>query len=155
MKKELTYEQLLLKAVDMCSRVERCEADVRSKLTEWGLDEKDLNKIVKRLKEDKYLDELRFCSMSVRRALYINKWGRVKIAYSLRVKKAEEKSIQKAMLEIDDVEYCEILASIIKTKNASVKYKTKYEHRAKLYSFALSRGFEPDYINQALKAVEI
>lgn len=155
MKKELTYEQALVKAVDMCSRVERCEADARIKIAEWGLSEADINKIVKRLKDDKYLDEARFCSMSARRSLQINKWGRVKIAYTLRLKKADEKFIQKALKEIDEAEYTEILASIIKTKNTGLKYKTKYEHRAKLYSFALSRGFEPDYINQALKAIEM
>lgn len=151
MKKELTYEQALFKAVDMCSRVERCEADARARLTEWVFEESDIDKIIAWLKKEKYLDEARFCSMSVRRAMGINKWGRVKIAYNLRVKKAEESFIQKALLEINEKEYLETLDNLIKGKDNGLKFKNKYEHRSKLYSFALSRGYEPELINAAIK----
>lgn len=155
MKKELTYEQALAKAADMCNRVERCEADVREKIGEWNLTDAEVEKIIKYLKTEKYLDEARFCSMSVRRAMGINKWGRVKIAYNLRVKKADEIQIQKALSQIDEAEYRETLFTLIKGKDNGLKYKNKYEHRAKLYSFALSRGYEPELINEAIKGIEL
>ncbi len=155
MKKQLNYEQALVKAAALCRKVERCEADVRKKLAEWNMSEADLEKIIDSLKEEKFLDEARFCSMAVRRGLQINKWGKVKIAYNLRVKKVDENFIAGALSEINDKEYVETLRDLLNTKNTGLKYKNKYEHRAKLFSFALSRGFESELINEAVKEFQI
>lgn len=155
MKKQLNYEQALVKAAALCRKVERCEADVRTKLAEWNMSEADIEKIVSRLKEEKFLDEARFCSMAVRRGLQINKWGKVKIAYNLRIKKVDESFIAKALAEINEKEYTETLRDLLKTKDNGLKYKNKYEHRAKLFSFAMSRGFESELINEAVKEIEL
>ncbi len=155
MKKQLNYEEALVKAAALCRKVERCEADVRTKLAEWNISEADIEKIITRLKEDKFLDEARFSSMAVRRGLQINKWGKVKIAYNLRVKKVADPFIEKALSEINDKEYIETLRDLLKSKDVGLNYKNKYEHRAKLFSFALSRGFESELINEAVKEIEI
>lgn len=155
MKKQLTFEQALVKAAEMCRKVERCEADVRAKIAEWELSEDEVERIIKRLKDEKFLDNARFCSSIVRRSMGINRWGRVKMAYNLRTKKVEEKDIQSALAEISEKDYREALEYLIKTKDSGLKYKNKYEHRAKLYTFALSRGYETELINEVLKTIEM
>jgi len=54
---------------------------------------------------------------------------------------------------IDDGEYEEMLASILKTKLAGLKYEFEYEKQGKLFRFAQSRGFENNVIERALRGI--
>ncbi len=155
MPKELTYEQALFRASALCTRYEKCESDIRTKLAEWGIAENDVNKIIAYLKEEKYLDEARYCAVTVKRTLRYNKWGRKKIAYSLQMKKIDSDFIYAALDEIDETEYQEILQNLLSSKNKTIKAKSDYEKKAKLFNFALSHGFESDEIKTALKTLSL
>ena len=151
MKRQLTYEQALFKAAALCTQTEKCESDVRTKLVAWEMSESDINKIIRYLKEEKFLDDARYCSFFVKDKLRFNKWGKIKIGYALRAKKIDEDLIVGSLGQIDDEESFLTLLSILKTKSKNLKYKDEYDRKGKLIRFALSRGFEMSLITQALK----
>ena len=66
MKRQLTYEQALFKAAALCTQTEKCESDVRTKLLAWEIGEGDATKIIKYLKDEKFLDDARYCSFFVK-----------------------------------------------------------------------------------------
>lgn len=151
MKRTFTYEEALHKAAAICTRSEKCESDIQKKLIAWEISETDADKIINYLKEEKFIDNVRYCSFFVKDKTRFNKWGKVKIAYALRAKKITDELISNALAEIDDEDTISILLSILKTKAKNLKYKDAYDRKAKLIRFALSRGFEMTSINIALK----
>lgn len=155
MKRPLTYEQALFKVAALCTQSEKCESDIRSKLLVWEISESDANKIIYYLKEEKFLDNARYCAFFVKDKSRFNKWGKIKIGYALRAKKIDEELITNALEQIDEEESLSTLISILKTKSKNLKYKDEYDKKGKLIRFALSRGFELGMVNQALKNLKL
>ena len=149
----LTYEQALHKAAALCTRSEKCETDIRTKLNTWEISESDTNKIINYLKEENFLDDARYCSFFVKDKSRFNKWGKIKIGYALRIKKIDESIIVQALAQLDDKEILATLQSIFETKLKTLKYKDEFDRKAKLIRFGLSRGFEMEQIKNALKQI--
>jgi regulatory protein len=58
-----------------------------------------------------------------------------------------------ALGTIDEGEYDEMLAALLKTKLAVLKYEFEYEKQGKLFRFAQSRGFENNVIERVLRNI--
>lgn len=151
MKGELSENDLRYKAEAYCSLMERCMADVESKLLQWGAEPEIMEKIVKHLQNEKYIDQKRFCSAFVRDKYRFNQWGRVKISQALRMKKIPADVIAMGMEEIDEQEYMDVLSSLIEQKKRSVKARTEYERNGKLIRFAIGKGFEMEAVLRCVK----
>jgi len=82
-----------------------------------------------------------------------NKWGKFKISYALKAKGLDKGIIDDALNTIDDGEYEELLASLLKTKLVGLKYEFEYEKQGKLFRFAQSRGFENNIIERVLRSI--
>ena len=87
MKGEVSENDLRYKAETYCSSMERCVVDVEAKLSQWGATPEMMEKIVRHLQDERYIDQKRFCSAFVRDKYRFNQWGRVKICQALRMKK--------------------------------------------------------------------
>ncbi len=153
MKRPLTYDEALHKAAALCTRSEKCEFDIHTKLIAWEISEENSTKIINYLKKEKYIDNARFCSFFVKDKSRFNKWGKIKIAYALRGKKINSNLIEQALEEINEEDTLSILLSILTNKSKTIKYKDNYDKKAKLIRFALSRGFEMSLITIALKKI--
>ena len=153
MKKEYTLEELLHKVASYCSISEHCISEVEEKLSAWGVSVTDKQKIIDRLISEDFINEKRFCIYFVKDKFRFNKWGKIKISYILKQKGLSNELINKALETIDDGEYEEMLASILKTKLAGLKYEYEYEKQGKLFRFAQSRGFESNIIDRALRTI--
>jgi len=153
MKKEYSLEELLHKAASYCSISEHCVSDVEDKLTAWGITAENKQKIIDRLKEEDFINEKRFCSYFVKDKFRFNKWGKIKISYALKQKGLENEQINSALSTIDDGEYEEMLATILKTKLVGLKYEYEFEKQGKLFRFAQSRGFESNVIDRVLRTI--
>lgn len=149
----LTYEQALHRAATLCTASEKCISEIQEKLTAWGIDEAESEKLLLYLIKENYLDENRFTSAFVRDKFRFNKWGKIKIAYALKHKGISSSMIKTAMEEIEDDAYLNLLTDILKTKLKGLKFKDEYDRKAKLFRFALSRGFESDVVGRALKGL--
>lgn len=60
MKGELSENDLRYKAEAYCSSMERCVADVEAKLSQWGATPEMMEKIVRHLQDERYIDQKRF-----------------------------------------------------------------------------------------------
>lgn len=141
---KLTEPRALNRIASYCSRGERCEFDVRKKLISWELTEEEIGRIVKRLKDEKFLNNERFCHSFVNDKLRFNKWGKKKIIFELKKLRIAESIYIPIINSIDDENFDVQLEDIIKTKLKSVKSKDNYDKRNKLIRFALGRGFSMD-----------
>jgi len=154
MKKEYTLDELLHKAASYCSISEHCIYEVEEKLSLWGVSDKDKGEIIKRLISEDFINEKRYCVHFVKDKFRFNKWGKIKISYALKQKRLSDELINPALANIEDGEYEEMLASILKTKLKGLKYEFEYERQGKLFNFAQSRGFESQVIYRVLKSID-
>ena len=153
MRKEYSLEELLHKAASYCSISEHCVSEVEEKLAAWGVSATDKQKIIDRLISEDFINEKRFCVYFVKDKFRFNKWGKIKISYALKQKGLSNELINSALSTIDEGEYQEMLASILKTKLVGLKFEYEYEKQGKLFRFAQSRGFESNLIDRALRTL--
>jgi regulatory protein len=153
MKKEYTLEELLHKAASYCSISEHCVSEVEEKLNAWCIECDDKAKIINRLIDEDFINEKRYCVYFVKDKFRFNKWGKIKISYALKQKGLSNELINMALETIDEGEYDEMLAALLKTKLAVLKYEFEYEKQGKLFRFAQSRGFENNVIERVLRNI--
>ena len=153
MKKEYTREELLHKAASYCSLSEHCVSDVEEKLILWNAQENDKQFIVNNLLKDDFINEKRYATAFVNDKFKFNKWGKIKISMALKQKRVDNKLIANALNSINEDEYDEVLAAILKTKLKTLKWKDEYEKTRKLFAFVQSRGFENEVIDRIIRAI--
>ena len=150
---EQTVKQAFSKMARLCSRSEQCTADIRKKIAAFELPEEAIDKIIENLKNEKYLDDERYAKAYVKDKFRFNKWGRVKIRHTLRMKGISENNIQVGLDEIDKEKYKKVLIKTMKDKAKTVKKKNKFEKMGQIIRFAQTRGFEPELIHRYLNLV--
>lgn len=151
MKKEYSLDELLHKAASYCSISEHCVSEVEEKLNAWSIEPDQKTQIIDRLIAEDFINEKRFCIFFVKDKFRFNKWGKIKISYALKQKGLSNDLIGMALGTIDEGEYEEMLAAILKTKLVGLKYEYEYEKQGKLFRFAQSRGFESNVIEKVLR----
>lgn len=143
---QLTKEQALQKLKHYCAYQERCHSEVREKLYNLGVWKRDHDVIIASLIEEDYLNEERFAIAYAGGKWRVKKWGRSRIRYELKQKQVSEYCIRKAMKQIEDGEYLEVLEKLAEEKYRSLKSDQYLVRKKKTMDYLLSRGFEPDLI---------
>lgn len=141
-RKPITPDNAFLRLATLCARSEQAEGDLRKKLHDWAIAPCDIDAIIHRLKQERYLDNERYARAYCRDKLRFNGWGRIKIAFMLKGKGIEQEIIDNAIAEIDEEQYLTILNDTLATKAKALGDKTPEQARAALLRFAASRGFE-------------
>ena len=144
MKKQITSEQALVKAQNICASQEKCIFDIRKKLFDWNIPTSKISEIIDSLVNDKFIDEERYTNFYVRDKIKLNKWGKIKIIFSLKQKQIDQTIINHTINEIDTNEYKEILKNELIKKLKSLKNEEPHKLKEKLLRFAAGRGFEAD-----------
>lgn len=145
-----SYKEALRRAAALCSKQEQCTGSIQEKLRTWGVDTHEAQKVIHKLQEEKFLDDSRYARFFVKDKFKLNRWGKLKITAMLRQKRIEESVIQKALAEIDPIEYRQTCETLIKAKSATLNETNHFTRKGKLFRFATSRGFESDLIHQIL-----
>lgn len=151
--KEITESEMLQKMASYCSVAERCLQDISKKLDATGLSEEAKENIKLRLVQEKFLDEKRFTRAFVNDKLRFNQWGRVKILSELKKKGIPSLEINEAISGINEREYNNVLQTILKSKNKSIKANNECERFYKLLRFAAGRGFTTQEAGSCLKKI--
>jgi len=149
-KKSLTKEQALQKLKHYCSYQERCHNEVRDKLFNLGARRNVHDEIVASLIEEGYLNEERFAMAFASGKFRMKQWGRVKIKYELKQRDVSDYSIKKALKQINENEYVEILKKTAEEKYASLKHEQYLIRKKKTIDYLMQRGFERELIREAL-----
>lgn len=114
--------------------------EVQEKLLSLEADKADIQHIIKILESENLLNEGRYARAFAKGKLRSNKWGKNKIKAALQIKRIQAEIIQKALEEIDEDEYLEILNQII--ENKQVKAPNERMEKAKKAQYAIQKGFE-------------
>lgn len=141
-KQKISKKEALVKAQNLCARQEKCIFDIRKKLFDWKLNLEDFDDIINDLLKDKYIDEQRYAISFTREKFKFNKWGKIKIEYSLNQKSIPHIYIKKALEEIKETDYNILLENELLKKLKTIKNTDIYTIKSKLTRYALSKGFE-------------
>lgn len=153
-KKYLSVDDALKKMEHYCAYQDRCHAEVRTKLIELGIYGDDLEEIIVSLIGDNFLNEERFAKSYARGKFRIKHWGRNRIRRELKLRKISDYCIRKAMEEIREDDYLDVLKLVMRKKNNLMKEADPYKRKNKLFQYAISRGFETEVIKVVLKEME-
>jgi len=148
--RKLTPEQALHRLAALCSRGERCSYDLRRKMQTWELSDSEQKQILRRLQQEGFQDDRRYCRAYVRDKSQYSRWGTMKISYELRKKQLPDEMIQEALSAISTTTQRDQLKQLIAQKRKSVKGQTEYEINQKLIRFAAGRGYALDDILREL-----
>lgn len=151
-----SFTEILEKAARFCAYQMRCEQDVRKKLQRLNCSPKDTAEVICRLREEGFLDEARFADTFVRSYFEGKKWGKQKIMHALNTKNVDKTHILRAMEQIDNASYTEMLAGLMRKKKQTLagKCKTPTEIRLKTWRYARSKGYAHGLIADVWKDLE-
>jgi regulatory protein len=152
-KANLSESELLHKAAAYCSLAEHCTSEVAEKLSNWGASSDVSKRILKRLTDERFIDESRYAKAFSKDKFRFSKWGKVKIRFTLQQKRVDKELIEAALDDLEDETYLENLREILIQKRKSIKETDAHSIKAKLFRFASSRGYEPNAIFSALSTI--
>lgn len=129
---------ILSKLERFCAFQERCESDVRKKLTSMPCSVAQRDEIIRRLREHDFLNDRRFVEVFVRSKVH-ECWGKLKIRQALFAKSVDVQLIDEFLNAIDEDEYAQMIADVV------MKWKRMHsaeaDDRQKLFRYMLTRGF--------------
>ena len=138
----------------LCSQKEYSEHEIRAKLKYWEVAPGDADWIVGQLKEEKFIDDLRFATAYARDKVRLNHWGRIKVRYMLSGERIPAFIIDQALADIDDSLYSGVLKELLEKKTRELARETDpRSKKQKVIRFALGRGFEPELVMTILKEI--
>ena len=143
---EWSLDELMHKAEAYCASAEHCYVEVSNKLQQWGASSDKIEKIIQHLKDQRYIDEMRYCRAYVHDKVRYQGWGRIKVRAALFAKHLPSSLINQAIADIDENEYFEVLKRVIDTKKRAINSNDPMA-REKLIRFCLQRGFTYDEIS--------
>lgn len=140
----------LNKAMYLCSKREYCREEIRQKLVSWDVSNSDSEKILDSLVAERFIDESRYANAFTRDKFKYNKWGKVKIASQLKLKRIPMDIISESLGGIDHDAYVLLLKDLLTAQKKRIKANSEYELKGKLLRFALSKGFESSLVYEIL-----
>jgi regulatory protein len=137
-----------------CSRREYSKADIQNKLLSWGVGENDINRIIITLCKENFINESRYAFAYVNDKFKYNKWGKIKIRAHLKAINISTEIINEALASIDNKAYTDLLKDLISSRGRTIKAKNKYDLKARLMRYGLSKGFESDLLYDLMNNLE-
>jgi regulatory protein len=154
-KKQVDSGMVLQKIQYFCSYQERCIRDTEAKLRDWAVQKKLIPAIISQLQNENYINEERFAIVYAGGKFRVNKWGRQKIEFELRLKGIPDAMIRKGIEAIDEEDYLKVLHDLILKKRKEIKPEKDLNIREKIITFANGKGYEIELILAALKEMKI
>jgi regulatory protein len=152
-KQTLTKEQAFQKLKHYCAYQERCHSEVKEKLYSLGVWKKDHDTIIASLIADNYLNEERFAIAFAGGKWRIKQWGRLKIKYELKHREISDYCIRKALKQVEEVEYIEVLSKLAREKYNALKDEQYLIRKKKTMDHLIHKGFEPALVNTVLASI--
>ena len=139
--------EIMTKMERFCAWQERCENDVRKKLTSFHLSERQRDAVITELRQNRFLDDERYVEVFVRSKVNAG-WGRQKIAAALRAKQIPAELVDRHCARIPADDYQEALRKAIEKWRRT--HPDEAPNSPKLVRHLLSKGFG---IGETMKAI--
>jgi regulatory protein len=146
---------ILEKIRHYCGYQERCIRDVEEKLKDWAVQKKRIPVLINQLQKEGFLNEERFVKAFARGKFRLNKWGRQKIEFALKIKGIPDILIREGIESLDEKEYLNVLKELILRKQKELKPEKDLMVRDKIVNFALGKGYEMNLILDLIKKLKI
>ena len=143
--------EFLKRITKYCADAEKSTHDVTTKLEEWGATSNEIETILKKLRDENFLDDTRYAKSYASEKWSLDKWGKNKIKNTLLQKNIDEKTIDLALNQIGEREYLESLHEILRQKFRDVKSGDTTTDARRVMMYAQSRGFEEELIAEWLE----
>ena len=124
-----TPEQALAALMRLCARAERSEEDARRLMTRWGVAPSDRERVLERLRRDRFIDDARYAEAFVR------------------------ETIERALAALDAGTARERLADLLRRKVRTTRAATPYELKNKLIRYGLAQGYDYEAVRDAADAL--
>jgi len=134
-----------------CAYRERCRFEVIQKLQKLSVPRPEINRILKRLQDEGFLDDQRFAHAFVMGKFHNNQWGRYKIRNELRNRQIPDSIIDAALKEIEEEAYLQTIGELIRKKRKEIKTGKSFNFREKIITFVTGKGFETDLVLAMIK----
>tara|TARA_B100001248_G_scaffold260845_1_gene250211 strand:+ start:288 stop:755 length:468 start_codon:yes stop_codon:yes gene_type:complete len=143
---------ILEKMRSYCMYQERCILEVKKKLSRLHVVPKSKSKIIDRLIEDDYLNEVRFSKSFIQGKLRIKKWGRIKLNYELSIRGIKKFIIDEEINKISKVDYYQYFNEF---SNNKIKTLTgsKEQKKRSFVNYFTYRGWENNLIYEKLNEI--
>ena len=141
--------EIMTKMERFCAWQERCENDVRKKLTSFHLSEAQEVEIINQLKANNFLNDERFVEMFVRGKVRVG-WGKQKIAAALRAKQIPAELVDRYCDQIPADDYQETLHKA--TEKWQRTHPDEAHNSPKLVRHLLSKGFGMEEIMKEINS---
>lgn len=127
---------------------------MRRKLYEVGLYGEDVDHVMAKLIETKFLDEERFARSYARGKFRMKKWGRIRIQIELRSRQISKYCMKAAMQELEEFDYEGTLKTLLEKRYGKQKPDLHpYAKRQDLITYGMRKGYEVEIIKQVITEV--
>lgn len=142
-----------VKIARYCAYQERAHIEVRAKLLSYGLYQSEIEEILAWLITENYVNEERYATTISGGKFRSKRWGKIKILQFLKQKDISTYSIDKALSEIDNDEYLEVLEQLVRSKWEKTSAPSIYELRSKVAKYVIGKGYEPEITWELIKRI--
>jgi regulatory protein len=137
------------KALDIISRRDICERELKNKLRDKGYDEMITDIVIDELSALGYIDDYEYALKFIEEAIHLKSNGRIKIKYDLSKKGVSEDIIRKALSEFDE-DPAEMIAEIISSRYSGVDLND-FKNKQKITRYLAGRGYDFSEINEGIR----
>lgn len=152
-KTTLTPEKALARMQTLCAKSEQCTFDIAQKLRRAGLSEAEIKQTISSLVASRFIDDARYARAFAADKIRFSHWGRRKISFALRLKKISPEDIEVAFEAVPESDYTWAVMAAASAKSRDMDRPFSPADKAKIFRFLASRGFETEYITNALNAL--
>jgi regulatory protein len=148
---ENTVNQVINALQRICSKQEKCRADITDYLVRKGIPAEFHEQVLSQLTAGRFIDEERYAQAVVRDKLMLNRWGKMKIRHFLETKQISEERIERALGIIDESDYRKMIREEMHKKLAVMQDEDPGSGNLKMIRFAESRGYEEELVQEIFK----
>ncbi|MDF2616403.1 MAG: recX [Sedimentibacter sp.] len=137
-------------AVNLLSRSPKSEKELKLKMQDKGYDLVFIENAIKKLKEQKYIDDERYSEMFINSKINMSKDGRRKIKEALYNKGIDKEIIDEKLSSVSEEEEIERAFLLAKKKLSSMKEEDTRKKTLKLSNYLINKGFEYSTVKKAV-----
>jgi len=146
------FAKVLSRLQNQCSKREYCSSDIyRKAMTAFEGNSELAQQLLDSLKEDRFVDDMRYASAFAREKSRLSGWGPAKISFALFRKGIDKSVAKEALKEIDENEAQRKMVSVLEAKWKVLKEDP--QGKFKLIKFGLTRGYEYDAIAPVVESI--
>lgn len=147
--KSYTYQEVKFKMEQWCAYQDRCSFEVQEKIKSFFLSDDQTIKLIEELRENRFLDDVRFVESFVSGKFRIKNWGKIKIKHHLIQKRIPKELIYNGLDLISSDDYSQTITKLLHKKEKELKRGLgDYEKKSKLFLYLTSKGFEFEEIQK-------